>query len=289
VLPVIAGFHRDWARLWQLDGMSKDPELYPEWGPDLMGQMVTELDLFTTEVVWLGDGTFDALLYSDVTWTTADLDAIYGISQERVAEWQRTTLDPWERPGVLSRTAFLTSHGYSATPAPVRRGAFVVKQMLCQDLVPPANVDMNLPEPSEGETIRDRLAAHRADPACAGCHEKIDPVGFSMEHYGAIGEWRDAYHDGLAIDATGSLVDPAGEFDGLSELLGVVDAELDARDCYAEQWFEYAVGRAVMETDFCGLAQVQDRFALADGDLRELLVAVTQTDAFLYRPVVEVE
>ena len=243
--------------------------------------MRTELDLFVSEVVWASDGSVDALLWSPVTWTTPSLDAIYGISPERDGDdWVRVTLDEATRPGVLARAGWLTGFAYTASSSPVKRGVFVLEELLCETLDAPADIDMDLEEPAAGETVRDTLAAHRADPSCAGCHDRIDPVGLSLEHYGALGEHRMSWDNGIPVDATGTLDDPSGAFDGLHEMLALIDAEDRVRSCYARRWFEYAVGRPASGDDDCNLREIQDRFAAADGDIRELLVSIAASDAF---------
>ena len=100
----------------------------------------------------------------------------------------------------------------------MKRGAFILRQLLCQDLEPPADVNMDIPPTSvENPTIRDRLAAHNSDPACLGCHNQIDPAGFAFEHFGGLGEWRETWENGDLVDASGTL--PFGEFVGAAELM----------------------------------------------------------------------
>jgi len=283
-LPVVAQFHQDWLHTYQLDTIAKDTDVYPQFGPALVDELKGELDLFTTEVVFSGNGTFDDLLYSRTTWTTPELDAIYGTTSEREGDgWERRELGP-ERPGVLGRAGFLTAHAYSTTSSPVRRGVFVIEQMLCQELEAPDDVPLDLEEPTDTTTIRDRLAAHAADPACRACHDVIDPVGFSMENFGALGEWRDDWENGIPVDATGTLADPvAGDFDGMSEMLAVIDHGDLIRDCYVEHWFQYAVGRPAELADTCALETLGDRFAFTGGDLRDLLAQLAATDAMRIR------
>jgi hypothetical protein len=284
-LPVVAQFHQDWLHTYQLDTIAKDASVYPQFGPSLVADMKTELDLFTTEVVFSGNGTFDELLYGRTTWTTPALDALYGTSSARTGDgWERRELDA-TRPGVLSRTAFLTAHSYSATSAPVRRGVFVIEQMLCEALTPPPGISLELEEPTETNTIRDRLSNH-AQGTCAECHDTIDPVGFAFEHYGALGEWRDEWANGIPVDATGTLDDPVvGSFNGLSEMLAVVDHESIIRDCYVRQWFQYAVGRPAELEDTCALDTLGSRFELTGGDLHDLLAQLAATDAMRTRHV----
>lgn len=281
--PVVARFHQDWLHTYQLDTIAKDESVYPEFGPELVADMKAEIDLFTTEVVWQGEGTFDALLYSPVTWTSPALDAIYGTASQRTGTgWERRVLDE-TRPGVLTRSAFLTAHAYSASSAPVRRGVFVLEQMLCQDLTPPPGVSLELEEQTETNTIRDRLAAHASDPVCASCHDTIDPVGFSFENYAALGEWRDDWDNGIPVDASGTLDEPPGSFVGVPEMLSVVDSTDHVRHCYTQQWFQYGSGRPAEISDDCELDRLGDRFVYTGGDLRDLLVQVAASEAMRYR------
>jgi hypothetical protein len=170
----------------------------------------------------------------------------------------------------------------------------VLEQLLCQDLQPPADVDMTLPDESvETPTVRERLAAHAADPACASCHDAIDPIGLSFEHFGALGEWRDTWTNGYPVDATGSIPDAlgdlAGDVDGAADLAALLATSPRARACYARRWFEYGVGRPAEDDDACSLRALSERFESSDGDLRQLVVDVTLTDAFLFRAPAEDE
>ena len=279
---VVARFHQDWLDLHLMRDMLKDTERFPQWDDALVDAMFAETDLFTTEVVWSGEATFDALMFSPTSWVTPALADIYGVSSSD--GWNRVGLDPDTRPGVLSRTGFLTAHSYAAASAPVRRGAWVVENLLCEDLVPPPGIDTTLPEESEDiQTIRDKLAAHAADPACRSCHDRIDPIGFSMEHFDGLAAWRDEWDSGIPVDATGSLDDPSGDFDGFSEMIALVGTSERARACYAQRWFEYALGRPAGPGDACSLRMLANRFEDTGGDIRGLLVDVALTDAFLYR------
>lgn len=285
VVDVVARFHSDWLHVYQLDTIAKSESRYPEFGPALVADMRRETELFVTEVVWFGDGTFDGLLNSPWTWTTPELDALYGTTDQRQGDgWERRRLGG-DRPGVLTRTAFLAAHSYSETSAPVRRGAFVLTRMLCEELEPPTNVELDLIPPTETNTIRDRLAVHREAEACSGCHNRIDPVGYSFENYGALGEWRDVYANGIEVDATGELENPTGSFDGVPGMLATLDDERRLGDCYVVRLFEYANGRSATAADTCRLDGLQRRFHAGGRNLRDLFVQIAVTDAFLLRDV----
>lgn len=279
----LTAFHRDWLDVWRLQNTTRDPERYPAFGPHVVDAMLTELDLYVGEVVWAGDGRFDTLLYGDVTWVDRSLAAIYGLPDPGEG-WHRVRLAD-DRPGVLTRSAFLAAHAYAGSSSPVQRGAFVLHDLLCETLSPPADVNMDLPEPSEAApTIRERLEQHWTSPACAACHTRIDPLGFAFEHFGALGEWRDTWEDGTPIDDTGEF-EEAGAFDGAAQMIAAVGAAEAVRACYATRWFEYAVGRPAEPADTCAVQTLTARFAESDGDIRNLLVDITLTDAFRYRSI----
>lgn len=281
-----AAFHDDWLQLGALGSAVRDPERYPSFDAAVAASLRAEAALFASEVVWLGDGTVDAVFHSTITWTDPAVDAIYGTEASRIGSgWERREVR--NRPGVLGRAAFLAAHADPGDPNPVRRGAVVLDRLLCEHVDIPPGLMAGLPDPIEGETLRDRLAAHTSDPACSSCHSKLDPLGFALEHYDAIGAWRDTYSDGLPIDATGSLDDPAGSFDGLPELIAVLDSERHLRDCYVQQTLAWSLGRRIGAGDACTQATLADRFDWTGGDLRDLLVHAVSTDAFRMRLAVE--
>jgi len=171
----------------------------------------------------------------------------------------------------------------------VHRGKFVRERLLCQILPPPPNnAAFNAPDVRPDATTRERFAEHSENPACAGCHIKMDPVGFGFEHYDGIGQYRDT-DQGLPVDDSGELVDTRGidgPFEGVVELGQRLAQSEEARQCVATQWFRFAYGRVEGEDDRCSMNELQQAFAASGFNVKELLVALTQTDAFRYRRAV---
>ena len=284
----VVAFHEDWLRLGRLDGLVRDAERYPDFQPAWVAAFRTEANLFVTEVLWAGDARFATLLGSRASWVDASLAGLYGLPAPEGGGWARVTL-PEDRVGALTRAGFLAAHAYAATSAPVRRGAWVLEQLLCEELNPPPGVNMELPkEDVATPTIRERLEAHWTDPTCAACHVRLDPAGFAFEHYGALGERRESWENGYPVDATGSLEDPAVTFDSAPALIAALRDSPRARACYARRWFEYAIGRPAETDDACTLRTLAERFEASGGDIRRLMVDVTLTDAFLHRRAPEV-
>jgi hypothetical protein len=247
--------------------------------------LYTDAALFTSEVVWSGPGTYDALMFSTTGWVSPDLAPIYDMTPPDF--WQPMDLGP-TRPGILTRPSFLAAHAYEGTSSPVRRGAWALHNLLCESLAPPDNVDMDL---SDGvfdpdANIRERLAIHNTDPTCQACHEKIDPIGFSLENFDALGAWRDVWENGETVNAEGTL--NGATFDGAAGMLQHVlvnDPVLATRaqQCYAERWFEYAVGREAGIDDHCSIDTIGDRFVANGGNIRSLLVDIAMSDAFRFQ------
>jgi len=278
-LRAVAAFHEDWLDLSRLDEATRDADAYPAFDEDLVSSMRTEADLFVTEVVWGGEATFDVLMQSRTTWVDSDLAALYGL-EDPGEGWHRVTLDE-TRPGALTRTGFLSAHAYSASSAPVKRGYFVLKDLLCEELAVPPDVDMVIDEDDgSGGTIRDRLEAHQTDSSCAGCHVRIDPIGLGFEHYDALGSWRDTWEDGTPVDASGELDGVA--FEEVTELLAHLATRSEAQACYATRWYEHALGRPAELEDVCTLDTLHSRFEASGGDIRALLVDIAMSDAFVY-------
>jgi hypothetical protein len=126
-----------------------------------------------------------------------------------------------------------------------------------------------------------------AGGSCLGCHQLMDPIGFAFEGFDAVGKYRTT-ENGATIDLSGNVLaatDPAlnGTFNGVRELATKLAASDQVRDCVATQWFRYAAGRTEEVPDGCSLTTMQDAFGASGGDLAELVVAMTQTDAFWYR------
>ena len=157
---------------------------------------------------------------------------------------------------------------------------------------PPPDADITPPEAGEANTARQRFSAHAdAGSSCSTCHLLMDPIGFAFEHFDAVGQFR-LQENGVEIDVSGEIAGGtdslAGPFTGVRELGAKLAESSVVRNCVATQWFRYSTGRTEAVGDECSLSTLQNQFASSDGDLLELVVAMTQTDAFHYRPVTEV-
>ena len=249
-----------------------------------------ETQTFLTEVVLEGDGRLHTLLRADFSYMNAELAQFYGVDATGLGEdFEKVQLDPTQRSGLLTQAVPMAINAHENETSPIARGRFVRELLLCQELPPPPpNLMVDPPDPDPTKTTRERYAEHREDPACAGCHALIDPLGFAFEHYDQFGQWRDE-ENGLPIDASGTLTASGdeeldGDFYGAVELADKLAAGDAVAECAVEGWFRYAYGRDMTEADECTVDHLREVFAEGDGNIRELLLALTQTDAFRFRP-----
>ena len=284
---LLGAFALQWLGVEPLPAQSKSAALFPGWTPELARALVEETRRFVAHVVFDGGGAFDTLLTADYSLLTPALAAHYG-APAPAGEWQPAPQAPG-RAGLLGHASVLATYAHSDQSSPVRRGLFVRERLLCQHFgTPPANAG-GVPEIDPGATTRERFRQHSADPACALCHQYIDELGFGFERFDAVGRWRDQ-ENGLPIDPQGDMNDVEGmgagtraPFHSLPELAALLAGSDAAHDCFARQAYRFAMGYLEAPADLCGLAAIEDRFAAAGYDVRELLVAIAGAPSFTLR------
>jgi len=199
--------------------------------------------------------------------------------------FKQVSLDPAQRAGILTQGNFLSVQANTYETHPVRRGVSVMEQLLCEDLPPPP---ANVPEPkqaSDGVSTRQRYSEHSSNACATNCHARFDDLGFSFENYDGIGAWR-TKDWGTDVNASGSveLVDGVKTtFKNALELLPQMAKSARVRDCIARQWLRYTLRRHEIDGDTPSLEAASKVFADTGYDMRELIVALTQTRAFTHR------
>ena len=280
-------FHRQWLSLSALESVNKDPEAFEDLDlTTAADDWSLSVQDFVEHVVFDGEGTFAELMSLNRVFMPDDMAAFY--KAEPVGNGQGYTL-PGDRAGLLTQPALMALYAYPDRSSPVARGVFVRERILCQTLPPPPdNADIEPPDPDPNATTREKFSQHTEDAACAGCHALIDPIGFTFEHYDAVGRFRHRENE-LYIDASGEVIDvmdpdlegPVADAVELAEKLAVSE---DFEACASRQWLTFALGRIPdVEADQCTLETAQA--AAASGDIKELLVGITVSDAFRYRVV----
>jgi hypothetical protein len=243
-------FAGQWLYLRNLDSVHPDMRLFPDFDDNLRQAMRSETEMLFEYVV-REDLSIMELLRADYTFLNERLARHYGIAHVQGSRFRRVTLDPSShRGGLLRHGSLLTVTSYATRTSPVIRGHWILKNLIGTPPPPPPE---NVPALSENTvganlSIRDRLARHRVDPNCARCHDVMDPIGFALENYDAIGRWRQ-WDDGRPVDATGSLPGHA-TFEGVG---GLEQAVLENPELFVgtvvEKMLTFALGRAVDHHD----------------------------------------
>ena len=280
-------YFAEWLDLDRLEEFSRDPKVFPNLPAELPNWFAGESRAFISALLAGPNGNFHELLTAPYTYANAGLAAHYGLDAPAGDGFERVAAP--ERSGVLTQ-AFLSTHDKSNRTSIVRRGLKVRTDLLCNNVpAPPNDVALDLESIGQGLSQRERLEQHRAEVACAGCHTLMDPLGVVFESFDAVGRARTTDESGHAIVTASTLAatrDMDGPVANVQELGQKLAASAEARDCYVTQTFRFFFGREVEAADACSIQQLRRSFA-ADQSLSGLLVALTQTDAFLYRPVIE--
>jgi hypothetical protein len=276
-------FAEQWFHVRDLGSQYRDPEVFPAWGEALAGSMREELALLLDDYLWTEDG-FLGIYTADHGYVDARLGELYGVpggSDGPIAvSWAAND----ERGGLLTTAAFATASSRAGDTSPVTRAVYVREVMLCSPPPPPPPA-VPLLEPEEGESAQDAFDRHTADPACAGCHLSLDPIGHGLERYDSLGRLRGAYPDGSPVRLEGEIVIDGGRrtFAGGVELGRIVAESEDAASCVVSHAFRFAMGRTESTADLCALDRLDDSFAASGQAMPSLLLEIVGSDAFRFR------
>ena len=300
-------FHRQWLDADEIDNIAIDDGTFyageeeGEDSPEIPLYRVSlgyEFDRFVLGALF-GPGTYEALLTSRQGWVSNHTASFYGVATEGpgervtgrfggIDEYELTlypaTFPADQRAGFLTSNTFLAVHAHPVYPSPVLRGVFVRERLLCLPTpVPPDDVpSLDEGETAEPRTNRERYEVHSTNPACRGCHQSIDGIGFSFEHYDSLGRFR-TEDNGYPVDASGELVgtDVDGPVTSGVDLAERLAISRTAHDCMVTQWYRYAMHRDEQPEDEPTLQQLRDAFWDGGGVVPNLLVDLVSSPAFL--------
>ena len=268
-----------------LEAVIPNPRLYPDFDDNLRQAFRQETELFFDSILRENRSVLD-LLSADYTYLNQRLAKHYGIAGVYGSRFRRVDLEPGSRRGGLLRQgSILSVTSYATRTSPVIRGVWVLDNVYgAPPPPPPANVPV-LEENSvqAGLPMRERLAEHRNNPACASCHNTIDPVGFSLENYDAVGRWRDHSGDINQMDTSGGLPG-VGEFDGVD---GLEAGLLSRPELFAgrvtEKLLTFALGRGVEYYDGPAVRRIVREAAADDYRFSALILGIVKSVPFQMR------
>lgn len=276
-------FASQWLHLRNLDSITPDARLYPDFGENLRRAMRQETELLFMDMV-ANDRSIVSLLEADHTFLNERLAKHYGIPHVYGSRFRKVDLpEGSERGGLLRHGSVLTVTSYATRTSPVIRGNWVLENILGTPTPPPPD-DVPTLESIIGSdlTPRQRLVMHREDPACASCHRLMDPIGFSLEQFDAVGRWREM-EEGAPVDAAGGL--PSGErFSGVAGLeAGLVQRPDLFVDTFAEKLLIYAVARGVEYYDRPALRRIVKQARQDNFRFSAIVLGIIKSDPFQKR------
>jgi len=282
---LVTNFAAQWLDVRGVRDIVPDPVLFPEYNPDLGDAFARELELFLASVL-LEDRSVLELMNAKHTFVNERLALHYGISGVRGDNFRRIELADQNRFGLFGKGGILMATSYPNRTAPVLRGAWILEAVTgTPPAAPPPNVEA-FPENQDGEaprTVRERLVAHRSNPTCNGCHGVMDPLGFALENFDAIGAWRVKDREtATVIDSSGQLADGtpvAGPVDLRNALLRDPDQIVQTLTI---KLMTYALGRSVEYYDMPAVRRIVRDAARDDYRFSAILKGIAESEPFRF-------
>ncbi|MDD9867614.1 MAG: DUF1592 domain-containing protein [Verrucomicrobiales bacterium] len=285
---LVNNFASQWLHLRNLAAITPDLRLFPDFDENLRRAFRRETELFFESVLRENRSALE-LLKTDYTFLNERLAKHYDIPHVFGSRFRRVALKPEDqRGGLLRHGSILAVTSYATRTSPVIRGHWVLENFLG---TPPGPAPPDVPTLDDNKVeadlpMRQRLAKHRENAACASCHDRMDPVGFALENFDAIGRWRD-FERGARIDASGGLPDGA-TFEGVAELeQGLLNRpELFIRTL-TEKLMTFALGRGVEAFDAPAIRQIVGEARADDFRLSSIVLGITKSVPFRMKPSAE--
>jgi hypothetical protein len=280
--PAVTRFYTQWMQFSDLGSVQIDANKFKMYSPALASAMAEETTRFVDSVIWdnQAGASMLNLLSARYTFVNGPLAALYGLPAGDNS-WRRVDFaDNVPRIGMLTHPSVLTLTSHSDGISPTKRGLYVREVLLCQEMPPPPpGVDATLPQAKPGETERERFSRHTTDTVCASCHSQMDPIGWGLSQFDAIG----ALSPG-AVDVAGRIegMTPP-EFNGPLELAQRVRESADFAACVGTSMYRYAYGLRETPAHAEPILQVQRAFRETGFNFGKTLLALVHSDAFRYR------
>jgi hypothetical protein len=282
---LVSNFAGQWLQLRNLATVKPDPQAFSYFDESLRRSFQQETEMLFESILRENRSVLD-LLDADHTFLNERLAEHYGVPRIYGAQFRRVAVSDPNRGGLLGQGSILTVTSYPNRTSVVQRGKWILENLLgTPPPPPPADVPELKPHTSDGTplTMREQLEQHRADPTCASCHARMDPIGFALENYDAVGKWR-AKDSGSDIDATGTLPDGT-KFDGPAGLrkLLLESYRSDFVATATEKLLTYALGRGLEPYDMPAVRAIMRKAAADDYRLQALITALVESKPFQMR------
>jgi hypothetical protein len=306
---MVAFFFDNLLPIPDLAGLTRSATLFPNWSSSIGVAMRSEVQRVLQYEIFENTsqssppympGSWPAILTAPYTFVNTALFNYYGTSAFAPGtapvtgtDLTKVTVNPDQRVGLMTMGGIMAGLTTTDLTNPVLRGSFIINKLMCKNLSVPTGLNPIAPDPYSAKTARERYGLHSAAAQCSVCHKSIDPLGLPFENYDAIGLYRSAEHwvdpatqmaYDTTIDAHGAVPGVDGMANNGVELVKLLAKSPDVESCFASHWMRFAYGRSLQSGDACNQQSVNTAFAGGGYNIKQLLLAVTQSDGFLYRP-----
>jgi len=282
---LMTAFTGQWLQLRNLDKVTPDVLLYPDFDDNVRQAMRRETELLFASIVRENRSAL-TLLDADYTFVNERLAKHYGIDGVYGSRFRRVPVTDPNRRGLLGHASLLSMTSVANRTSPVLRGKYIISNLLNTPPLPPPAVVPDLAESAQKDrptTVRQQIERHRANPVCASCHRNIDPVGFALENYDAVGQWRTATREGLPIDAAGVLSD-GSKVDSPTALRQALLARPEVFvGTIAEKMLIYALGRGLEPVDMPVVRSVVKNAAAQNYAMQSIVLGIVRSVPFQMR------
>ena len=272
-------FVDQWLEIERIEQSQKDAVVYPDYDAEIRVAMRAETSMFFDKVARSESGGLAELLTAGYTFVTPKLGAFYGLGPV-AAQDQKTTTPPVRR-GILTHGSVLATQATTQSASPVRRGKLVLEKFFCQTVPPPPpGLNAELPALEPGLPNRERFGRHSKDPSCAGCHSKMDPLGFGFEPFDGVGKHQPTVDGKGEIKGTPTSDAP---FEGVADLSEKLAKSADVSDCFARQWVKFSYGVSENDASRTLSKQVAQELGATGMPIRALVKRLAAAEHFVKR------
>ena len=275
-------FLRHWLQMDRVENLSKDDKLYPGFTPEIIADLRTSLDVFLEDAVWNGSSDYRQLLLADYLYVNERLAKFYGIETNASDDFVKVTFDPKQRSGVVTHPYLLAAFSYQKSTSPIHRGVFLTRNIVGRALKPPPMaMTFKDAEFAPDLTMREKVAQLTRSQACQTCHSVINPLGFSLEQYDAVGRFRTSEGDRL-IDAVSNYTTDDGEtirLTGARDLAQFAAGSEQAQNAFIEQLFNQIVKQPMLAYGPNVLNHLRHSFINSGFNVKKLLIDIATISA----------
>ncbi len=275
-------FLQHWLQMNQREDLSKDATLFPGFSPEIIADLRVSLNLFLEDAIWNGSSDYRSLLLADYLFLNGRLAQFYGVPPPAGEDFQKVPFDPKQRCGVITHPYLLAEFSYQKSTSPIHRGVFLTRNIVGRALKPPpmamtfkdADFAPNL-------TMREKVTQLTRPQSCQSCHSVINPLGFSLEHYDAVGRFRQGEHD-RPIDSVSDYVTDAGEtvhLAGPRDIAEFAAGNEDAQNAFIEHLFNQMVKEPMRAYGDDVRERLRQSLVASQFNVRKLMVDIATVSA----------